>query len=107
MGRDDPLPVRCEQQAIPKSLTYNPPHRQEALMTSVTVRLTDREIKMLKARTGERDASAALKAWVTRANPKRSTAELRAALRESLKEEAAGKGRTFRSGREALRWLEN
>lgn len=76
-------------------------------MTSVTVRLTDRQIKMLKARTGERDASAALKAWVTRANPKRSTAELRAALRESLKEEAAGKGRTFRSGREALHWLEN
>jgi hypothetical protein len=76
-------------------------------MTSVTVRLTDREIKMLKARTGERDASAALKAWVTRANPKRSTAELRTALRESLKEEAAGKGRTFRSGCEAIRWLGN
>jgi hypothetical protein len=74
-------------------------------MTSVTVRLTDREIKLLKARTGERDASAALKAWVSRANPKRSTAELRTALRESLKEEAAGKGKTFRSGREAMRWL--
>ena len=74
-------------------------------MTTVTVRLTDREIKMLKARTGERDASAALKAWVTRANPKRSTAELRAALKESLKEEAAGKGRSFQSGREAMRWL--
>lgn len=76
-------------------------------MTSVTVRLTDREIKMLKARTGEKDASAAVKAWVSRANPKRSTAELRAALRESLKEEAAGKGRTFQSGREAMRWLGN
>lgn len=76
-------------------------------MTSVTVRLTDREIKMLKARTGERDTSAALKAWVTRANPKRSTAELRAALKESLKEETAGKGRSFRSGREAMRWLGN
>ena len=76
-------------------------------MTSVTVRLTDREIKMLKARTGERDTSAALKAWVTRANPKRSTAELRAALKESLKEETAGKGRSFRSGREAMRWLAN
>ena len=58
-------------------------------MTSVTVRLTDREIKMLKARTGERDAPSALKAWVSRANPKRSTAELRSALRESLKEETA------------------
>lgn len=76
-------------------------------MTTVTVRLTDREIKMLKARTGERDASAALKAWVTRANPKRSTAELRAALKESLKEEAAGKGRSFQSGRGAMRWLGN
>ncbi len=76
-------------------------------MTSVTVRLTDREIKMLKARTGERDASAALKAWVTRANPKRSTGELRAALRVSLKEETAGKGRSFRSGHEAMRWLES
>jgi hypothetical protein len=74
-------------------------------MTSVTVRLTDREIKLLKARTGERDASAALKAWVLRANPKRSIAELRTALKESLKEEAAGKGKTFRSGREAMRWL--
>jgi hypothetical protein len=76
-------------------------------MTNVTVRLTDREIKMLKARTGERDASAALKAWVTRANPKRSTAELRAALKESLKEEGAGKGRSFQNGREAMRRLGN
>jgi hypothetical protein len=76
-------------------------------MTTVTVRLTDREIKMLKARTGERDAWAALKAWVTRANPKRSTTELRAALKESLKEEAAGKGRSFQSGREVMRWLGN
>ena len=76
-------------------------------MTTVTVRLTDREIKMLKARTGERDASAALKAWVTRANPKRSAAELRTALKQSLKEEAAGKGRRFTSGREAMRWLGN
>lgn len=74
-------------------------------MTSVTIRLTDREIKMLKARTGEKDASAALKAWVSRANPKRSTTELRNALRDSLKEEAAGKGKTFPSGREAMRWL--
>jgi hypothetical protein len=76
-------------------------------MTSVTVRLTDRDIKMLKARTGERDVSAAVKAWITRANPRRSTAQLRAALRESLKEETAGKGRRFRSGREAMRWLES
>jgi hypothetical protein len=76
-------------------------------MTNVTVQLTDREIRMLKARTGERDATAALKAWVTRANPKRTIAELRTALQESLKEETSGKGRSFRSGREALRWLES
>ena len=56
-------------------------------MTSVTVQLSDREINMLKARTGERDPEAALK--------------------ESLKEEAAGQGRRFRSGREAIRWLES
>ena len=74
-------------------------------MTDVTVRLNDREIKMLKARTGERDASAALKASLMCANPKRSTAELRAVLKESRKEEAAGQGRNFRSGREALCWL--
>ncbi len=76
-------------------------------MTSVTVRLSDREIKMLKARTGETDTEAALKAWVGRANPKRTSAELRAALKDSLKEEAAGKGRRFRTGREAIRWLES
>lgn len=76
-------------------------------MASVTVQLTDREIKMLKARTGETDASAAVKAWVSRANPRHSTAELRAALRESLKEEKAGKGKIFHSGREAMRWLGN
>ena len=76
-------------------------------MTSVTVQLTEREIKILKARTGERDATAALKAWVTRADPRRSMAELRAALQESLKQESAGRGRRFRSAREAMRWLES
>ena len=30
-----------------------------------------------------------------------------AALKDSLKEEAAGKGRRFSSGREAIRWLES
>ena len=76
-------------------------------MTNVTVRLTDREIKVLKARTGEKDASAALKAWVMCANLKRSRGELRRALKESLKEEAGGKGRSFQSGRLAMRWLGN
>ena len=76
-------------------------------MTSVTVQLTEREIELLKARTGERDASSALKAWVSLANARRSVAEVRAALKDSLKEEAAGKGKSFRTGREAMRWLEN
>jgi hypothetical protein len=71
------------------------------------VELSASEIKMLKARTGEREAAAALKAWITRANPRRSSSELRAALKQSLEEEAAGKGQRFRSGREAIRWLES
>jgi hypothetical protein len=79
----------------------------EALMTNVTVELSDQEIQSLKARTGKRSAAAALKAWAARANAKRSAAELRAALKKSMKEEAAGKGRRFDSGREALRWLES
>ena len=72
-------------------------------MTTVTIQLSDQEIKTLKARTGERNAEAALKAWVVRANPKRSSAALRAALKQSLMEETAGKGQRFRSGREAIR----
>jgi hypothetical protein len=76
-------------------------------MTNVTVQLSDREIAALKARTGKRGAAAALKAWVARANAKRSIAELRAALKDSLKEAATRKGRSFSSGREAIRWLES
>jgi hypothetical protein len=76
-------------------------------MTSVTVQLTEQEIKALKARTGKRNAEAALKAWAARANAERSSADLRAALKGSLQEEAAGKGKRFRSGREAIRWLES
>jgi hypothetical protein len=75
-------------------------------MTSVTVQLSDQEIKMLKRRTGEGDTEAALKAWVDCANPKRTSAELRTALKDS-KEEAAGKGRRFRSDHKAIRWLES
>lgn len=75
-------------------------------MTHVTVQLSDREIEALKARTGKRSAAAALKAWAARANAKRSALELRATLRDSLKEEAAGRGLRFESGREAIRWLE-
>jgi hypothetical protein len=76
-------------------------------MTSVTVQLSKREIEALKARTGKRNAEAALKAWAAHANPQRTVAELRSALRQSLKEEAAGKGTHFRTGREAIRWLES
>ena len=76
-------------------------------MTNVTVQLSDREIEALKTRTGKRSAAAALKAWAARANAKRSAAELRAALKESLNEEAAGKGGRFVSGREAIRWLKS
>lgn len=64
-------------------------------MTNVTVQLTDREIAALKARTGKRSAAAALKAWAVRANAKRSAADLRTGLKESLKEEAVGRGRYF------------
>jgi hypothetical protein len=79
----------------------------EESMTNVTVQLSDREIRALKERTGKRSTAAALKEWVARANPRRSAVELRIALRDSLKEEAAGKGRRFASGREAIRWLES
>lgn len=58
-------------------------------MTSVTVQLSKREIEALKKRTGKRNAEAALKAWAVQADPRRTIAELRAALSESLKEEAA------------------
>ena len=77
--------------------------------TSTTVRKTNDPVRTLlqdETLCTERDASAAVKAWITRANPRGSTAQLRAALRELLKEETASKGRRFRSGREAMRWLE-
>ena len=78
-----------------------------ATMTEVTIQLSDREIEALKTRTGKRSAAAALKAWAARANTKRSAAHVRAALKNSLKEEAAGQGRHFEGGREAIRWLES
>jgi hypothetical protein len=58
--------------------------------------------------SGKRNAQAALKAWAARANAERTSADLlRAALKESLRDEAAEKGKRFRSGREAIRWLES
>jgi hypothetical protein len=53
------------------------------------------------------DGTAALKDWAGRANPMRALSELWAALKQSLNEESAGKGRRFRIGREAIRWLES
>ena len=76
-------------------------------MATIVVELSPEDEKVLKARTGERSAGAALKAWITRANPERTTAQLRAALTQSRKEEAKAKGRRFKSGREAIRWLES
>ncbi len=51
-------------------------------------------------------AAGALKAWAACVNTMRSAEELRGALNDSLKEEAAYKGRCFKSGRKAIRWLE-
>jgi hypothetical protein len=48
---------------------------------------------MLKARTGQTNAEAALKARITHANPKRSSSQLRASLRESNSEEVRGRTR--------------
>jgi hypothetical protein len=76
-------------------------------MVTVTVQLTERQVETLRARTGVSSVPAALKAWVAAADARRSTAELRAALKESLQEEASGKGRRFRTARGAVRWLEN
>ena len=76
-------------------------------MATVVVEISAADTKVLKARTGERSADAALKAWIARANPRRTTAQLRAALLQSRNEEATGKGRRFKSGREAIRWLES
>jgi hypothetical protein len=64
------------------------------------------ESRRYRASAGKRNAEAALKEWAVRANAERTSADLRAALKESLQEVAAGKGKRFRSGREAIRWLE-
>jgi hypothetical protein len=45
--------------------------------------------------SGKRNARAALRAWAARANAERTSADVRAALKRSLQEEAAGKGRAF------------
>lgn len=76
-------------------------------MAHVTIELSATEVRALKLRTGKRSIDSALRAWVANANPKHSVEQLKAALSQSTKEEAAGKGRKFKSGREALKWLES
>ena len=76
-------------------------------MTSVTIELSPEEIRRLKSRTGKRTANAALKAWIAGADARRTVEQLRMALAQSRREEAEGNGRRFRSGRDALRWLES
>jgi hypothetical protein len=76
-------------------------------MATVVIERSPEDEKQLKARTGERSASAALRAWISRANPECTATQLRSALTQSRKEEAAGNGRRFQSGREAIRRLES
>ena len=76
-------------------------------LTHVTLELTPTEVRALKRRTGKRTANAALKAWIANADAPRTAAQLRHALTQSSKEESTGKGRRFKSGREAARWLES
>jgi hypothetical protein len=76
-------------------------------MPRVTIQLTRQEIEALKARTGKTSAGAALKEWAELANPRRAVAKLRVALKAGRHGQAAAKERRFRSGREAIRWLEH
>lgn len=75
-------------------------------MTTIVIELSSEDEKALKARTGKRGA-AAVREWITRASMERTSAQLKTALNRSRKEEATGKGRRFKSGHEAIRWLEN
>lgn len=76
-------------------------------MTQLTVQLSSQEARALKARTGKRTLSAALKAWIANADATHTITQLRTAITLSVQEESEGKGRRFKSGREAIRWLEN
>lgn len=75
-------------------------------MTTIVIELSPEDEKALKARTGKRGA-AAVREWIARANMERTSKQLKVALTHSRREEAAGKGRRFKSGREAIRWLES
>ena len=76
-------------------------------MATMVVEPCAKDELMLKARTGQRSAGAALREWIVRANPGRTANQLKGALVQSKKEEKAAKGRRFMSGRQALRWLES
>jgi hypothetical protein len=75
-------------------------------VTTIVIELSPEDEKALKVRTGKRGA-AAVREWIARASTERTSAQLKAALTRSRKEEAMGKGRRFKSGREAVRWLES
>ena len=83
------------------------PHSREARTTNVTLTLTQQEVRALKERTGKKTIPAALKAWVANAGRRYTNKQLKSALAESMAEERKGKRRRFRSGRDAIRWLEN
>jgi hypothetical protein len=73
----------------------------------LTVELSRDEVRALKTRTGKKTASAALKAWVSNADARHCIEQLKTALSNSRDEQPNGKGRAFKSGRDAVRWLEN
>jgi hypothetical protein len=75
--------------------------------THITVELSRDDVRALKRRTGKKTANAALKAWVANADTRYTHTQLKSALAKSLAEESKGKGRRFKSGREAIRWLES
>jgi hypothetical protein len=75
--------------------------------TRITVELSREEVRALKKRTGEKNASAALKAWVANADARHCIEQLKTALSNSRDERVNGKGRAFKNGRDAVRWLES
>jgi hypothetical protein len=60
----------------------------------------------LMERTGQRTPGKALIAWINAAKTSHSAAEIKAAIQKSSEEDKAGRGRRFKTAREAVRWLE-
>ena len=98
--------VRFSKQAV-YTFDNSALHASGDRMTNVMIELSPKEIHTLKMRTGKRTVGAALKAWIASADAHRTNEQLRAALAQSVIEEAEGKGRRFKSGRDAVRWLES